>query len=196
MFGKMFPFLLALVLIPLSHGQSIRLTSPISSTDRLPIRDQLRRADPLPVRPPTNFALLARSAGTIFSGTVSSIERRPASSTEAVETVAVTFRVERAIRGATPGTDLTISQWIGLWSAGQRYRIGERVFLFLYPKSKLGLTSVVAGPVGRFPVDTKGTITFSSQHRSIFETDPVLGGKSHAHIGDFALAVRQACEEE
>jgi hypothetical protein len=132
----------------------------------------------------------------IFSGTVRSVERRPATRGSAVETVAITFHVESSIRGPAPGEDLTISQWIGLWATGQRYRVGERVLLFLYPPSKLGLTSSVAGPLGRFDVDPRSRVLLSAHHLSAFRTDPVLGGKPRVPVSDFALAVRKACEEE
>jgi hypothetical protein len=159
----------------------------------LPSAPDLRR----PITPPAiGFPGIARAAGTIFSGTVTSIARRPASRAQAVETVAITFHVENAIRGATPGEDLTISQWIGLWSGGQRYRVGERVLLFLYPPSKLGLTSCVAGAIGRFAIDPWGRVLLSAQHLSAFRADPVLGGKSRIRFSEFALAVRQAGEEE
>jgi len=143
-----------------------------------------------------SFRLIARAAGTIFSGTVISITRRPATRGQAVETVAITFHIENALRGATPGQDLTISQWIGLWSGGQRYRVGERVLLFLYPPSKLGLTSSVAGAMGRFTLDRWGRVLLSAQHLSNFRTDPVLGGKSRVRFSDFTLAVQRASEEE
>src|SRR5579862_67496 len=179
MFGRSVACLLVLlILIPLSQSQLSRQASPMLPSDR-PFSDDQPRLPKLiagTLRPPTNLALLSRSAGIIFSGFVTRIERAPASQTRPIETISVTFRVEHAVRGSLPGTDLTISQWIGLWSAGQRYRVGERVFLFLYPKSKLGLTSAVAGPFGRFPIDSKGTIAFSPQHRSVLQTDPVLGG--------------------
>lgn len=132
----------------------------------------------------------------IFWGTVSRIERRAASPGQSLEIVAITFQVENAIRGVIPGEELTISQWIGLWSSGQRYRIGERVLLFLYPRSKLGLTSVVAGPMGRFEVDPGGRVLLTAQHISAFRVDARIGGKSRVRFSDFALAVRQACEEE
>lgn len=132
----------------------------------------------------------------IFSGTVISIVRHPATRGQAIETVDITFRVENAIRGTTPGATLTVSQWIGLWSGGQRYRVGERLLLFLYPPGKLGLTSCVAGPLGRFAVDPLGRVSLSAQHLSAFQKDPVLGWKSRVSLGDFALAVRQATEEE
>jgi hypothetical protein len=155
-----------------------------------------------PVRPPTRppfsppgtigLTQLTQAAGTIFSGTVTAIARHPATGTQGIETVAITFHVERAIRGVTPGQDLTISQWMGLWSGGQRYRVGERLLLFLYPASKLGLTSCVGGSFGRFSVDASGRVFFSAQHLSAFRTDPALSGKSHVGFSDFALAVRQA----
>ncbi len=151
---------------------------------------------PLPPLRVFGFPQFVRAAGTIFSGTVTKIERRPATAGQSVETVAVTFRIEDALRGATPGQDLTITQWIGLWSSGQRYRVGERVLLFLYPVSKLGLTSCVGGALGRFAVDRSGWVLLTAQHLAAFGKDPVLGGKSRARFGDFALAVRHAGEEE
>jgi hypothetical protein len=132
----------------------------------------------------------------IFSATVTSITRRPATDGQAMETVAITFHVERAIRGATPGEDLTITQWMGMWSSGQRYRIGERALLFLYPPSKVGLTSCVGGPMGRFNLDSLGRVLLSAQQLSAFRRDPVLGGKSRVSFRDFALAVQLATEEE
>jgi hypothetical protein len=117
----------------------------------------------LPHRPVTapgaiGLPQLAQVAGMIFSATVTGIARRPASGGQAIETVAITFHVEDVIRGARPGEDLTIAQWIGLWSSGQRYRIGEHALVFLYPPSKLGLTSCVGGPLGRFNLDSLGRV--------------------------------------
>jgi hypothetical protein len=142
------------------------------------------------------FPAFARAAGMIFSGTVTKIERRPAQRGQSVETVAVTFHIESALRGATAGRDLTINQWIGLWSSGQRYAMGERVLLFLYPKSKLGLTSCVGGALGHFEMDRNGRVLLTAQQLSAFREDPVLGGKSRARFSDLALAVRHAAEEE
>jgi hypothetical protein len=152
----------------------------------------------VPIHPPAQngFPQLARSAGMIFWGTVSRIERRPAVHGQSLETVAITFHIENALRGATRGRDITISQWAGVWSSGQRYRLGERVLLFLYPRSKLGLTSVVAGSLGRFEVDSWNRVVLSARHSSLFQADPILGGKSRVPFSDFALAVRQAGEEE
>lgn len=142
------------------------------------------------------FRELARAAGTIFCGTVTSIARRPATASQAIETVAITFHVERAIRGAIPNGEVTIQQWIGVWSGGQRYRVGERVLLFLYPPSKLGLTSSVGGPLGRFSIDIRGRVLFSAQHLSAFHADPIVGGRSHVALGEFAAAVQSAAGRE
>ena len=139
---------------------------------------------------------MTRAAGMIFSGTVTKVQRHPATRGQSVETIAITFHVETAIRGVTQNDDVTISQWAGLWSSGQRYRIGERVLLFLYPPSKVGLTSCVAGPIGLFHIDPWGRIQLSAQHMSLLRRDSVLGGKSRLLVGDFASAVRRASEEE
>lgn len=186
------------------NGQSDRRTlSPEFERPRSPRVaqppdvDSFRSLFPTTTPPRTNgFPLIARAAGTIFSGTVIAVARRPPPHGQSLETVVITFHIEHAIRGATPGQDLTISQWIGLWSGGQRYRVGERVLLFLYPPSKLGLTSSVGGDMGRFSVDLWGRVLLSAQHLSAFRADRVLGGKSLASLSDFAVAVRRASLEE
>jgi hypothetical protein len=209
MFGSRSLCLLAVVVVtqasPLSLAQADRLkASPIllksaPEFSHVPVR--LPAPQPplrFPASPPadTSFQHIVRDAGMIFSGTVSRVERHPATRGHSLETIAITFHIENSIRGTTPGREVTISQWSGLWSSGQRYRVGERVLLFLYPRSKLGLTSVVAGPMGRFDIDSWNRVVLSARHLSLFRMDPVLGGKSRVSISDFASAVRQACEEE
>ncbi|MGB8060973.1 MAG: hypothetical protein WCF26_03695 [Candidatus Sulfotelmatobacter sp.] len=213
MFWRTILCLLALSLLILAHpaliGQSAAVhlaplpaRVPVDFTPEhftpgyIPVPSPIFPSPPARLPTPVSFPGIARAAGTIFSGTVTSIQRKPATRGSAVETVAITFHVENSMRGATPGEDLTISQWIGLWTSGQRYRVGERVLLFLYPPSKLGLTSSVAGPMGRFNVDPWGRVLLSAHHLSAFRTDPVLGGKPRVRVSDFALAVRKACEEE
>lgn len=165
---------------------------------RPPVTEPIPSVPGDPIRTPdiTGLSHMVHAAGMIFSGTVIRIERHPAANGQSVETVAITFQVENSIRGTTPGHRLTISEWSGLWSSGQRYRMGQRVLLFLYPRSKLGLTSVVAGPMGRFDVDQSGYVLLSSRHLSALQFDPVLGGKSRVRFRDFASAVRRAGEEE
>jgi hypothetical protein len=176
-----------------SSGPTRDFTFPISPP-RIPLPPT---AGP-PIRPPFNptgiFGLtqLTQAAGTIFAGTVTAVAHQPATGSQAIETVAITFHVEQAIRGATPGQNLTITQWMGLWSSGQRYRVGERLLLFLYPQSKLGLTSCVGAGMGRFSFDAWGRVLFSAQHLAAFQMDPILGGKSAVTFNDFAQALRQA----
>lgn len=155
---------------------------------------EINRSPPSP-RDTAVLDRLARAAGIIFSGSVKAVSRVPASASQP-ETVAITFHVEHAIRGASGGRDLTIYEWIGVWSSGQRYRAGERVLLFLYVPSKLGLTSRVAGPLGRFSIDARDRVVFSQEQVAALLTDPGLGGKSQASFRDFAQAVRRASGEE
>lgn len=104
----------------------------------------------------SNLRLLNRSAGYIFDGTVVSVEPVAPVDTSGVAAVQITFRVEQAFRGARFGQVLAIREWAGLWTSGERYRPGERLLLFLYRPSKLGFTSPVGGPLGRFTVDSGG----------------------------------------
>ncbi len=105
-----------------------------------------------------NLGNLTRSAGYIFAATVTSIEHAAPVEGNAVGLVRITFRVEQAVRGVKAGQLLTIREWAGLWDTGERYRPGQRVMLFLYPPSRLGLTSAVGGPQGRFSLDRSGQI--------------------------------------
>ncbi|HTE87651.1 MAG TPA: hypothetical protein VK639_01745 [Terriglobales bacterium] len=140
---------------------------------------------------------LTRSSGYIFAGKVSAIERVAARATPDVATVKITFQVEQGIRGVHRGQTLVIREWGGLWEQGERYRTGERVLLFLYRPSKLGLTSPVAGVLGRFAVDKAGQINLQDRIASL-DSDPVavrLRRKSRVTSGDFARAIRRMVEE-
>ena len=142
-----------------------------------------------PHGPEIGFLQIAHPAGIIFSGTVTAVS--PASA-KGKRATAITFKVKQAIRGASAGQYLTIHEWAGLWSRGERYRVGERVFLFLYSPSRLGLTSPVAGGMGRFAMNSTGEIVLSPQHIQIFANDPILGRKIVASYEDFARAFRRA----
>lgn len=139
---------------------------------------------------------LVRAAGIIFSGTVTGVHPSRSGNGHSVATVAITFHIENVLGGTHPGREFTIHEWSGLWSGGQRYRVGERVLLFLYPASKLGLTSPVEGPIGRFAMDANGTVLLAPQHLSTFRQHSILAGKSRVRFSDFASAVKQAREEE
>jgi len=141
------------------------------------------------------FEQLVHTAGMIFAGRVISVGTNASSSGVGHSSTVITFQVERAIRGASAGQTLTVHEWGGLWQRGERYRVGEHVLLFLYAPSKLGLTSPVAGPMGRFTVDSRGLIVMSPHHIASFKTDPVLGGKTVVPYADFAVAVRRVQPE-
>jgi len=135
------------------------------------------------------FPQLVRAAGIIFSGRVTSIGRAPSSFGQAPASTTVTFKVEHGMRGASAGQSLTIHEWAGLWTSGERYRVGERVLLFLYAPSRLGLTSLVAGTIGRFAMDAEGRIIMSPQHVTL-ATNSILSGKTVVPYADFIQAVR------
>jgi hypothetical protein len=112
---------------------------------------------------------MTRRSGAIFAGRVLAIQYlRPRFSGE-VATVRVTFRVERGIRGARTGRQFVLREWAPLWNSGQRYSIGERVLLFLYPASKVGLTSPVGGERGRFRLDPKGQVILGAERATLFD---------------------------
>ena len=110
-------------------------------------------------QPPTpSLRFLVGNAGYIFAGTVQRVERIDLSDPNGVPTIQVTFHVDRAMRGVRTGQMLTIREWARLWDAGERYRVGEHMVLFLYRPSKLGLTSPVNGPYGRFQTNPDGSL--------------------------------------
>ena len=121
-----------------------------------------RRAFPLdPV--PIQLQRITRGAGTIFSGRVVSTVPASVATPDRVATVTVTFKVENAVRGVKAGQMYSFREWAGLWSASERYRVGQRLMLFLYAPSALGLTSPVGGRAGMLPVDAKGRVLLPPQ---------------------------------
>jgi hypothetical protein len=116
---------------------------------------QSSSSTPLPAL--SNLRILIKNSGYIFDGTVLSV-RRSAVNESSVPTVEITFRVEQAIRATHRGQVLTIREWAGLWNSGERYHPGERLLLFFFSPGKLGLTSPVGGQLGRFAVDSVGTV--------------------------------------
>lgn len=103
----------------------------------------------------------------IFSGTVLQVDHLNSSPSTTLSTTSIHFRVDEAIRGVTKGQIVEIKEWAGLWQSGERYRTGERVLLFLYPPSKLGLTSPVGHGAGRFPLDRYGRVLLTHQPGSL-----------------------------
>ncbi|MCU1271613.1 MAG: hypothetical protein JWN74_2907 [Acidobacteriaceae bacterium] len=110
----------------------------------------------------TTLSPLLRDSARIFSGTVVKVEHRNSDSSSALPTTSIRFRVDEAIRNVRRGQIVELEEWGGLWQSGERYRPGERVLLFLYPPSKLGLTSPVGHSSGRFPVNNAGHVLLRS----------------------------------
>jgi hypothetical protein len=73
-----------------------------------------------------------------------------------VPSIELRFRIDRPIAGVQSGQVLTIHEWIGASSRQPTLRAGERVLIFLYPPSRLGLTSPVDGPQGAIRLDSSG----------------------------------------
>ncbi len=108
---------------------------------------------------------LSRRAGMIFAGTVLSttpqtVTTRPAAmgrsapgTTPAIE---LRFQVNEAIAGVDPGQVLTIHEWTGAWSMHRPMSTGQHILIFLYPPSRLGLTSPVGGSLGQISLDASG----------------------------------------
>jgi hypothetical protein len=101
---------------------------------------------------------VSRSAGMIFSGTVLKVEMQRAGKHRPVALVMIKFRVDRAIAGVRPGQVLTVREWAGAWPLHRAMRGGQRLLIFLYPPSRLGLTSPVGGPLGQLVLDSRGEI--------------------------------------
>jgi hypothetical protein len=108
---------------------------------------------------------LSRRAGMIFAGTVlnataqtvapqtAATDRIDPGTTPAVQ---LNFRVDEAIAGVERGQVLTIHEWAGAWSMHRPMSKGQHFLMFLYPPSRLGLTSPVGGSVGQVALDASG----------------------------------------
>jgi hypothetical protein len=122
---------------------------------------------------------LSRRAGMIFAGTVLAAPPQTATTqaataqpvtaqtapadrvaSGAVPAVELSFRVDEAIAGVEPGQVLTIHEWAGAWAWAMQFQRpmtkGQRILIFLYPSSRLGLTSPVGGSLGQIALDSTG----------------------------------------
>ena len=103
---------------------------------------------------------LSRRAGMIFAGTVLT-DTGVAGGRQgtALRLTGFNLRVDRAISGVENGEIVAVHEWAGA-AAKSMYRPvhpGQHVLIFLYPLSRLGLTSPVGGALGRFAIDASGT---------------------------------------
>jgi hypothetical protein len=112
---------------------------------------------------------LSRRAGMIFAGTVlatatpplttqnaATVRQFPSATPSATPALQLSFRVDEAIVGVEAGQVLTIHEWVGAWSMHRPMRKGQHILIFLYPPSRLGLTSPVGGSLGQVTLDSSG----------------------------------------
>ncbi len=179
-----------------------------------------------PTYAPPDLNTLIAHAGYIFRGTVLAIERAPAtvspsqsppphtavadaipprprasriikppSTTSAIR---VTFLVSDAIRGVRDGQRITITEWSGLWIGDpHRYRVGDDLLLILYPASRIGLTSPVAGDLGRFAIAADERVVATGAQRRMLTPSALLPSRApripeHLTYAELAARLRQA----
>ena len=140
---------------------------------------------------------LSRRAGMIFAGTVlgstppaTTIDRAIPASIPAVQ---LSFRVDRAIAGVERGQVLTIREWTGVWSSSmQRPMIkGQHILIFLYPPSRLGLTSPVGGSLGQIALDANGKNVVERKAAAATELRDASFPRSHATAAGVSVSVVQ-----
>lgn len=114
--------------------------------------------------PATADALIEQmslAAGVIFAGEVTAV-RRPmgfAGSAQAAAegVVEIDLHVNQSLRGPAGGSTYTLREWSGLWAGNSgRYRVGERLLLFLYAPDAHGLSAPVHGAEGAIPLRGSG----------------------------------------
>jgi hypothetical protein len=139
---------------------------------------------------------MSRNAAYIFAGKVMAVEREFAIQPAAAPIVRITFQVEHAIRGVSRGQILTIHEWAGRWEAGESFHPRESILVFLYPPSKLGLTSVVGGSSGRFAIDSSAQIIVAPDRIAALALDPARQAawqqKGRVSSREFADAIRHS----
>lgn len=161
--------------MPLFSRKLCFLVLIVISLPRMVVAEKPLWATPEPRQLPA-ASLLTLRAGYIFAGTVKAVRRVTPRARTGVATVQITFRVDKAIRGVHAGQTLAVREWAGLWESGERYRAGERVLLFLYRPSKLGLTSPVGGLAGRFKIDQEGQVILDPGRSDPGPLDPRRAG--------------------
>ncbi len=141
---------------------------------------------------------LTKRAGYIFQGMVTSIAPNSGKGPDGAATISITFRVTQGLRGVRDGETFSIHEWAGLWNGVERYKPGEHVLLFLYPQSRLGLTSTVGGALGRFASDKSGNILVSQPQSSLLRgagSQPSADGKLRLTTQRFFQILQKQAEK-
>ncbi len=114
---------------------------------------------------------LSRRAGMIFAGTVLTTATQTAATDRTVPAVVpavqLSFRVGQAIAGVEAGQVLTIHEWAGAWAMHRPMHSGQHILIFLYPPSRLGLTSPVGGSLGQVALDPSGKNVAEHESKSV-----------------------------
>lgn len=143
---------------PLAAQNTERLEAKVASAMQAPVNLSLTSSG-IPATADAVIEDMARAAGVIFAGQVIAI-RRPVGFTNSGQDAArgiveVDFRVDQAVRGPASGAVFTLREWSGLWNGNggnERYRIGQRLLVFLYEPDISGLSSPVHGRDGAVPL--------------------------------------------
>jgi hypothetical protein len=135
----------------------------------------------------SHWKQVSRRAGMIFAGTVlapamqnAPVERSLATAKFArisfatssvatsagVSSIQLSFRVDEAIAGVEAKQVITIHEWAGARSMHRPMRVGEHVLIFLYPPSRLGLTSPIGGSSGMIALDPSGNVSIAPESTS------------------------------
>ncbi len=105
--------------------------------------------EPGPADVPTVMRSLASRAGVIFVGQVEKIQPNGG-------VMDIVFSVQHRVAGEV-GATYTLREWSGRWAGGQqRYHVGERAMIFLYPPNAAGISSPVDGMAGVVPLIPMG----------------------------------------
>jgi hypothetical protein len=95
---------------------------------------------------------LSDQAGVVFSGEVTAI-RHITGVNGASGLVEIEFHIDQGVRGCTSGGTYILREWAGLWAGGDpRYRVGQRLLMFLHTPGANGITSPVGGMAGVIPI--------------------------------------------
>lgn len=145
---------------------------------------------------------LSRRAGMIFAGTVLSVAAGDPSSnltsSGTPSTVELQIRVDHAIAGVKLGQILTVREWSGAWLMHRPMTSGQHYLLFLYPPSRLGLTSPVGGSLGQITLDSSGMFVSKNELRirqvEFLRSDKKTDTQS-IRVVQLERAIRRAREE-
>ena len=110
----------------------MRLLQFLSSMPEIALRTSAPKSAPPQLFSPKQV----HSSGMIFSGTVLGVTHISALSSAGI--TQITFKVESAMRGTRRGQILQVREWEALWNSGERYNIGQRVFLFFICQQQVG----------------------------------------------------------